>query len=195
MISVKIKNISITDIGFVIFLKSDDNEKVLPIFIGPVEAQAISMILLKTASKRPLTHDLLFNTLNQIGYTVGKVEITDIKSETFYSTLYLKPKEGESEQWIAVDSRPSDAIALALRSEAPIFVREELMSAHSIMIEQSEIMNDEEQAVEAGNAISKKINEQLGTYQKMLDEAVKEDRFEDAARLRNQIEELMGKQN
>ncbi|MBL8994676.1 MAG: bifunctional nuclease family protein, partial [Spirochaetia bacterium] len=64
MTPVKIKSISITDIGFVVFLKGEEEDRVLPIFIGPVEAQAISMILLKTASKRPMTHELLYNLLN-----------------------------------------------------------------------------------------------------------------------------------
>lgn len=200
MTPVKIKSISITDIGFVVFLKGEEEDRVLPIFIGPVEAQAISMILLKTASKRPMTHELLYNLLNETEFQVVKVEITEIKNETFYAKLYIQKKryflKQTDKSLLVIDSRPSDAIALALKSESPIFVADQLLREHGVVMkndEKSELPVDGK--VVSDDVISKKANEQLGVYQKMLEDAVREDRFEDAARLRNQIEIMMGKLN
>lgn len=200
MTPVKIKSISITDIGFVVFLKGEEEDRVLPIFIGPVEAQAISMILLKTASKRPMTHELLYNLLNETEFQVVKVEITEIKNETFYAKLYIQKKryflKQTDKSLLVIDSRPSDAIALALKSESPIFVADQLLKEHGVVMkndEKTELPVDGK--VVSDDVISKKANEQLGVYQKMLEDAVREDRFEDAARLRNQIEIMMGKLN
>jgi len=200
MTPVKIKSISITDIGFVVFLKGEEEDRVLPIFIGPVEAQAISMILLKTASKRPMTHELLYNLLNETEFQVVKVEITEIKNETFYAKLYIQKKryflKQTDKSLLVIDSRPSDAIALALKSESPIFVADQLLREHGVIMkndEKSDLPVDGK--VVSDDVISKKANEQLGVYQKMLEDAVREDRFEDAARLRNQIEIMMGKLN
>lgn len=102
----------------ILILKDPDGEATLPIWIGLLEATAIASELEKVAFSRPMTHDLLRNLVAQLGSKVERVEVVDLKDNTFYALIYLVGPQGN----MAVDSRPSDAIALALRSEAPIFV-------------------------------------------------------------------------
>jgi hypothetical protein len=102
----------------IVLLRDADNQRVLPIWVGPVEANAIALQIENVAPPRPLTHDLLRNVLTELGVTVGRVVITDLKENTFYAYLELH-RGGER---ILVDARPSDAIALAIRTRSPVFV-------------------------------------------------------------------------
>ena len=102
----------------VLVLKNPEGEETLPIWIGLLEATAIASELEKVSFSRPMTHDLLRNMLEGLGYSVTKIEVTDLKDNTFYAAIHLLGPNGE----LSMDSRPSDAIALALRAEAPIFV-------------------------------------------------------------------------
>jgi len=104
--------------NFLVLLMDDEEKKVLPISIGPLEAQAIALVLQGEMPPRPLTHDLLKAVCENLGGIMEKVVITDIRDNTFYAEIYLQNK-GET---IVVDSRPSDAIAMALRFQAPIFM-------------------------------------------------------------------------
>ncbi|MDA1001309.1 MAG: DUF151 domain-containing protein [bacterium] len=109
----------------VVLLEEIQGGKVLPIWIGPSEAQAILMEMRKIRPPRPMTHDLLRDILGGLRARIDRVVITEMKSGTFYSKIHLQ-SEGRS---LIVDSRPSDAIALALRAGAPIYVREKVMQA------------------------------------------------------------------
>jgi hypothetical protein len=102
----------------IVILKDGEGKRTLPIWIGLLEASAIAMELEKIKIHRPLTHDLLKNILEQLQAAVVKIEITDIKNNTYYALIHLEC----SGKIAAIDSRPSDAIALALRTNAPIFV-------------------------------------------------------------------------
>ena len=107
----------------IVILKDDLDEKTLPIWIGFMEASSIAMELEKTPRIRPITHDLVKNLLEKLNYAVTKIEVTDLRDDTFYARIYLE-KEGEEH---SLDSRPSDAIAIALRTGSPIFVNEEVI--------------------------------------------------------------------
>jgi len=107
----------------IVILKDEMNERTLPIWIGFMEASSIAMELEKTPRIRPITHDLVKNLLEKLKYDVTKIEVTDLRDDTFYARIYLK-REGEE---YSLDSRPSDAIAIALRTESPIFVNEEVI--------------------------------------------------------------------
>lgn len=107
----------------IIILKDAEQKNALPIWIGLIEASAIATELEKIELSRPMTHDLLRNILGQLEVKVKRVEVTDLKDSTFYAHIYLD-KEGES---MIIDSRPSDAIAIALRMNAPIFVNKLVM--------------------------------------------------------------------
>ncbi len=109
----------------VIVLKERGGNRVLPIIIGISEVTAIKMKISGIQPPRPLTHDLLKNTIAQLGATLDRIIITKLEFNTFFATLVLKTKEGQRED---VDARPSDSIAVALRSDAPIFVAEDVLN-------------------------------------------------------------------
>ncbi|MGH7799797.1 MAG: bifunctional nuclease family protein [Thermodesulfobacteriota bacterium] len=107
----------------IVILKDLTGERVLPIWIGFMEASAIAMELEKTPRARPLTHDLMKTLLETLKFSVIRVDVTDLRNDTFYAEIRL---QRGSEEHI-VDSRPSDAIAIALRTGSPIFVRDEVL--------------------------------------------------------------------
>jgi len=107
----------------IIILRDEEDKRSLPIWVGIFEANAIALELEKIATPRPMTHDLMKNILEALDAHVSKIVVNDLKENTFFAVIHLRV--GESE--ITVDSRPSDAIALALRVAAPIFVDEEVV--------------------------------------------------------------------
>jgi hypothetical protein len=107
----------------IVILKDVDSERFLPIWIGQSEAEAITVALQEIPIVRPLTHDLLRNVLRDLGAEVLRVNIIELKNEIFYARIALRANGRELE----IDSRPSDALALAVRSHVPIFVAEEVM--------------------------------------------------------------------
>lgn len=107
----------------IVILKDAVNDKTLPIWIGFMEASSIAMELEKTPRIRPITHDLIKNLLEKLKFDVTKIEVTDLRDDTFYARVYLKRDDEE----YSLDSRPSDAIAIALRTDSPIFVNEEVI--------------------------------------------------------------------
>ena len=109
----------------VVVLKERGGNRFLPIIIGISEVTAIKMKISGIQPPRPLTHDLLKDTIAQLGATLQRIVITKLEFNTFFAKLILQTKEGELRE---VDSRPSDSIAVALRSEAPIFVAEEVLN-------------------------------------------------------------------
>jgi bifunctional DNase/RNase len=107
----------------VVILRSDDDATVLPIWVGAMEAMAISLVLNKETLPRPLTHDLFVTVLGSLGARVKHIEITDYKEGIYYAILVLQSPAGSGR----IDCRPSDAIALALRAGAPIMVSEAVL--------------------------------------------------------------------
>jgi len=107
----------------VVVLKDAEEKFFLPIWIGVFEANAIALKIENVATSRPMTHDLFFNTLGDLKTRIDKVVINDLRENTFYARIFLV-REGES---IEIDSRPSDALALALRFDAGIYVEEEVL--------------------------------------------------------------------
>lgn len=109
----------------VVLLQNKEKTKTIPIWIGPAEAQAITLQLQGIDAPRPLTHDLMKNILEQTGISVDKVLVTELKGSTYYARIHLH----HGEKALDIDSRPSDAIALALRLHRPIFVEGTLFAA------------------------------------------------------------------
>lgn len=124
-IRMKIKGLVIDPISKmpIVVLEDPQKERMLPIWIGVFEANAISLKLENIATPRPMTHDLVQNLLNNLDTHVEKIVVSDIKDNTFYATIYCR-HNGEI---IPIDSRPSDAIALSLRTGSPIFVEDEVI--------------------------------------------------------------------
>ncbi len=120
---VKFLTFDSTSNGFVVLLMDLSNKTGLPIWIGPFEANAIAMKLKKMGSHRPMTHDLIHSILRTLESQVLKIVVNDLKDNTYYALIYLSRKGEE----IIIDSRPSDAIAIALAVDAPIFVAEQVI--------------------------------------------------------------------
>ena len=110
----------------IIILKDINSETMLPIWVGAYEANAIALEIEKIAPPRPMTHDLLRNLIVELGLKVERVVVTSLRDNTFYAVIELTSDNGEI---MRLDSRPSDAIALALRADCPIFVDLEVIQA------------------------------------------------------------------
>jgi uncharacterized protein len=107
----------------IVILRDADGQRVLPIWVGPSEASAIALQVENVATPRPMTHDLMRDITGALGVTVSRVIISDLKGSTFYA--YLELTQGADV--VLVDARPSDAVALAARTRAPIFVRDSVL--------------------------------------------------------------------
>ena len=109
----------------IVILKDKEGDRVLPIWVGVFEANAIALQIENISTPRPMTHDLLRNILSEIEADVQRIVVCELKENTFYAMIYLNC-EGQT---MAVDARPSDAIALALRTKAPIFVEDAVVES------------------------------------------------------------------
>lgn len=213
MLEAKIMNLAITDKGFAIIMKPIKSNKVIPIFIAPLEAQSIMTGFLGFNQPRPLTHDLINNIFESCDIKLIHILIDGVQSDTFYAKLVIE-HNGKN---VLIDARPSDAIAMSLRAKTPIFIEENIIETAGLILEESEnIMNVKETVPftyqifekEPVSPINKPdnandesdneglINEELEKknkiekIKKLLDDAVKEERYEDAAKYRDELEKL-----
>jgi len=181
MIAVEIANVAVLDKRFIIFLKSEQDERVLPIFIDEQQAQSIIVQINHVDIPRPLTHDLFKTVLDSIQCRVSRIEVSDVREDTFYARLVVE-YQGTS---LDFDARPSDAICLALRFNAPMFVDEKVMDKAGIIMEKAQQADSEIPGLTA------EIEESsLDALKRKLDNAIKEERYEEAARLRDEINKL-----
>ncbi len=126
----------------IVLLKTADGNKFLPIWIGHPEAAAILMKLQSQVPPRPMTHDLLSDMLEQLGAQVIRITVTELRENTFYAQITVAQDGGE----IEIDSRPSDAIALAIRVEAPIFASDAVIEESAIEFEGDEVNEEQLEA-------------------------------------------------
>jgi bifunctional DNase/RNase len=126
----------------IIILKDVNSETLLPIWVGAYEANAIALEIEKIATQRPMTHDLLRNLIVETGARVERIVVTELRDNTFFAVIELRNSNGDLSM---LDSRPSDAIALALRADCPIYVNEAVIQAsHSLNGEQTNESGTEE---------------------------------------------------
>ena len=123
----------------IVLLKTADGNKFLPIWIGHPEAAAILMRLQGASTPRPMTHDLVADILSQLEAQVIRIAVTELRDNTFYAEITVQQNGSE----IQIDSRPSDAIALALRADAPIFVADDVIEESAIEFEGEEVQEEE----------------------------------------------------
>lgn len=144
MIEMKVMGIALdTRTGSpIVVLHDKDNRKALPIWIGSAEASAIIRKIENLTVARPMTHDLIIDIINQTGYTLDRVEIKDVEKETYFASLILVD---DDENEFEIDSRPSDAIAVAIRTDAPIFVSAKVLASGSVSTDSAK---DEEEEKE-----------------------------------------------
>jgi uncharacterized protein len=134
----------------IVVLKDQASGVVLPIWVGPYEANAIALEIEKVTMARPMTHDLLKNLLIGLETTVRKVVVTELRDDTFFAVIWLE----RGGQLISLDSRPSDALALALRMDCPIYVEDEVLKSSKV----------------AGNATDRASSEELRKWLENLGE-------------------------
>jgi hypothetical protein len=165
MIEVKIDSIRVSLMSQhrVVVLKDVDTDRYLPIWIGPFEADAITIQLQGVQVARPLTHDLLKSIIDEMGATISHVMVSELKNDTFFARIVMDVN-GQS---MEIDARPSDAIALAVRANAPLFVAEEVMSAASIVPETS--LEESSLDVES-EPMSEEEEEKLAVFRDFIDE-------------------------
>lgn len=219
MVEAKILNLAITDKGFVVILKPEKSDKVVPISIAYLEAQSIMSSLIGYKIERPLTHDIIYSIFQNCNIRLINVIIDNVHIDTFFAKLVIE----HNAKNIFIDSRPSDAIALSLKSKAPIFIEEHVIEKAGILLEENDnLMKVKEgipftyQKFERDELIKEKNgenifvkkepekinnidNNQLNSnnnkknkeeLQKLLDQAVKEERYEDAAKYRDELDNL-----
>ena len=142
----------------IVLLKTAEGNKFLPIWIGHPEAAAILMKLQSQAPPRPMTHDLLSDVLEQLGAQIIRITVTELRENTFFAQVTIRQDGSE----IEIDSRPSDAIALAIRAEAPIFAADRVIEESAIEFEGEEIDQD-------------RLDEEVAKFRNFLDEVTPED--------------------
>jgi bifunctional DNase/RNase len=134
----------------IVLLRERDGERYLPIWIGASEAAAIALSLQGVQTPRPMTHDLMKNILEELGVSVDRILITELRDGTFYAVIEL----GQNGSSLEISSRPSDAIALAVRLGVPIFAHEDVLGEASIVIREDE---EQEQEVERFREFLEKV--------------------------------------
>jgi hypothetical protein len=135
-IEMKIKGLVVDPVSKmpIVVLEDPCGERILPIWIGVFEANAIALTIENIPTPRPMTHDLMKNFLNKLEIALEKIVVTDVRNNTFYALLHCRHKDGP----LLIDSRPSDAIALALRMKSPIFVEEGVVEkAQSLKLDEN----------------------------------------------------------
>lgn len=182
MIEVKINGLFLTQSqASGVILKELHGDRTLPIIIGEYEAQSIALGLEKIKPPRPITHDLTLRLLETLGAKIERIVVTELKNNTYFAVIYLRRKVKVYE----IDSRPSDAIALAVRQNIPIYVEEEVM-------EKGAYTAEEIRDVEEGRMVIKE--DRLEKLKKELQEAVENEEYERAAKIRDEIKKLESRQ-
>jgi bifunctional DNase/RNase len=179
LVRVKVERVTLDTAAsrFVVILKDEKQNRWLPIVVGSTEAQAIALQLEKIVPPRPLTHDLMKNLLESVDVNISRIVVNELRENTYFAVIGLQ-KNGDSK---SIDARPSDAIALALRVNAPIFVDEDVMQKASIT-ERDAHIDDIEDDYSPGDRL-----EQLNVD---LRNAVQDERYEDAAKIRDEIKKI-----
>ena len=156
--------VSVMNSQRVVILKEVQADRYLPIWIGPAEADAIAIKLQGVSVPRPLTHDLLFSVIATLGAKINFIVVNDLQNDTFYARINVNAHE----KTLDIDSRPSDAIAIAVRAKSPIYVAEEVLDKAGIVFDQ-----------ETGKPISSSQSKQGGKREVTEDELRKLSAFSD----------------
>jgi hypothetical protein len=170
MVEMTIDSIRVSLMNYqrVVILKERAAERYLPIWIGPAEADAIAVKLQGVSVARPLTHDLLSSIIDALGARVNSITVSDLKNDTFFAKITLNIDGGQME----VDSRPSDALALAVRVDAPIYVEESVLDRAGILLdkETGKLVADEADAIDSqGKMVSEEEIKRLSAFREFID--------------------------
>lgn len=178
--------------AYVLLLREIYGNRRLPIIIGQFEAQAIAMELEGMTPPRPLTHDLLKSIIINVGASVQEIIITELKDNTFLAKIVIEMSSLTNE----IDSRPSDAIALAIRTNSPIYVAENVMKTAAFIpsadLEKDTLDDDEYPHKESGGEALKTKEARISALQNQLREAIDNEDYERASKIRDEIKNLSG---
>ena len=167
MIEVAIDSIRVSLMNYqrVVILREKTADRYLPIWIGPAEADAIAAKLQGVKLERPLTHDLLRSTIEALGAKVNSINIYDLKNDVFYAKILLAVDGGQ----IEVDSRPSDALALAVRVEVPIYVDESVMDKAGILLDREGKPLEEKNIIEGKDKVTDEELKKMSAFRDFID--------------------------
>ena len=144
----------------IIILKSEDSDQAIPIWIGLLEATSIASAMQDIKYERPMTHDLFKNFSDTLEISIAKIEVCDLKDNTFFARIYFVTKDGSFD----IDSRPSDAIALALRFSAPIFVADAVLQQSKISDGEAEAVDTSEEGKKWADYLENLSPDDFGKY-------------------------------
>lgn len=169
--------------AYALILKESEGKRRLPIIIGAFEAQSIALEIEGIKPPRPLTHDLMKNIIDTLGFSITEVVISELREGTFYARLLMDSEAGRE-----IDSRPSDAIALAVRYGAPIYVADDVMNEAGFVPDGEE--EEEENSVTPAAEEGEKTETPLDALRAKLDEAIQQEDYERAAQIRDEIRRM-----
>lgn len=200
LVPAEVWTVAKADQGNAVLVRPLGLDVAVPIFIAPLEAQSILIGLGNVKMPRPLTHDLFITVLESLESSVNRVEITSLKETTYYAKLILESAGSE----IAVDARPSDCLALAVRVKCPIYIDEAVIDEAGISVKMVEEKNrelkqtdtsagqipEESDAPQLSDAPTLASESEMANLKKLLDAAIDEENYEEAARLRDKIRQI-----
>ena len=176
-VEAEVWNVAHTDQGYAVLLKPTGADAAVPIFVGQLEAQSILIGMGDIPMPRPNTHDLFIQNLEKTGCSMKKIEITELTDGIFYSTIHVST--GDST--VFLDSRPSDSIALAVRTGCPLFISEQIIDEAAVALHYID---------EKIDGIDTDTDKKRVELEKKLEEAVKLEHYEDAAKLRDELKKI-----
>ncbi|HLB26733.1 MAG TPA: bifunctional nuclease family protein [Dehalococcoidia bacterium] len=169
MVELTIESIRVSLMNYqrVVILKEKESDRYLPIWIGPAEADAIAVRLQEVAVARPLTHDLLRTIIDSLGATVAYILVNDLANDTFFARIALEV-DGKS---LEIDSRPSDAIALAVRAQVPIYAEESVLEKAGVRLDQEgqPLEKDGTQEIEPTSEVKEEELEKLSPFRDVIE--------------------------
>ena len=177
--------------AYALLLRETYGKRRLPIIIGQFEAQAIALELEGISPPRPLTHDLLKTLVDNLGATVTEILIDELRDNTFYSKINVDVSSLEN----IIDARPSDAIALAVRTSAPIFVSETVMDLASFIPSDNDKQDAFSNSMDEEGGKATEDETKSASLQDQLREAIQDEDYERAAKLRDEIDRMSGSNN
>lgn len=183
LVEAEIWTVARTDKGNAVLVKPVGSERAVPIFIGQLEAQSILIGLGNVPMPRPLSHDLFVTVLERLNATIDRVDITELREGTFYARIVLK----QGLKKIVIDSRPSDALGITARIHCPLYIAESIVEEAGIAIN---LITDQD------NSSTDEPNQEeleLDRLEDELQQAVDEENYEEAARLRDRIKEMQSR--
>lgn len=179
LVEAEIWTVARTDKGNAVLVKPIGSERAVPIFIGQLEAQSILIGLGNVPMPRPLTHDLFITMMEKLNATIERVDITELRDGTFYARIVLK----QGLKKIVIDSRPSDALGITARVHSPLYIAEAIVEEAGIAIN---LITEEEPSVEMPDL----AEIEKTRLEEELQKAVDDENYEEAARLRDKINQL-----